>query len=214
VIPGDVVEEPLPPAPSPEGEGSYETSSNDMPEHRRRQMIRRRTAHESTTLTVTEHAYEMKRKSVIRRRTPRAAFTLMEVLLVLAILGIIAMMVVPQLMGRQQKSMIDRARLDIKNIESSLEIYTTDHHGRFPEGSGQEVLQQLTQPQTNSQGQQEPAYIKGNARDPWGTPYHYEYPSPRFPNNDRPAIWSYGPNQTNDGGDNDDINNWSELQQQ
>lgn len=143
----------------------------------------------------------------------KRGFTLMEVLLVLAILGVIAMMVLPQFMGQQQQAMIDRARIDIQTIEGTLERYTTKHSGQLPEGSGQQVLQQLTQPHTNEQGKQEPAWLK-KAVDPWGTPYHYEYPSPRFPNNDRPAIWSYGPNRTNDNGENDDINNWSDQQQQ
>lgn len=49
----------------------------------------------------------------------RRGFTLMEVLLVLAILGVIAAMVVPQLLGRQQKANEDAARMSIHGLEQA-----------------------------------------------------------------------------------------------
>ncbi len=146
----------------------------------------------------------MKRRP-IRKPTKRRGFTLMEVLLVLAILAVIAAMVVPSLMGRQQKAMVDRAKLDVKSIEKALEFYTTDHSGNYPE-----TLQELYNPQPLEDGKK-PKYLD-KILDPWGKPYHYLSPAQAtqyFPNGDHPAISSDGPDGQQ--GSNDDVNNWDEY---
>lgn len=141
----------------------------------------------------------------VRKTVQRRGFTLMEVLLVLAILGIIAAMVVPSLMGRQRQAMIDRAKLDIKNIEKALDLYTTEHDGNFPT-----ELKELFDPQPLPDGRK-PRYID-KLVDPWGNPYHYSSPensTQYFPNGDHPAIFSFGPDKQQ--GSQDDINNWDEY---
>lgn len=154
----------------------------------------------------------MRRRQTQHQRH-RAGFTLMEVLLVLAIILVIAAMVVPQLMGRQKKAMIDRAKVDIKAIESALQMYSTDHAGNLPEGSGSDFLKQFTVSRTNEQGEKEPAVLTKHI-DPWGHPYNYEYPTQRFGDgtgDTRPAIWSNGPNGNDEQGEGDDIANWKEA---
>ena len=136
-------------------------------------------------------------------------FTLLEVLLVLAIMGAIAAMVVPQLLGRQQDAMIKVTRSSIKGLESAAQLYAVEHGGVYPHGTGTEVFQMLIRPM-DAAGKPLMPYLDSIPLDAWNNPLWYEYPT----NNktvpgDKPAIWSAGPNGQNEDGREDDIDNWS-----
>ena len=68
-----------------------------------------------------------------KRSRRRPAFTLVEVLLVLAILGAIAAMVVPNLLNRQKSANIDATRINITATEQALKMYAIDHKGLYPD---------------------------------------------------------------------------------
>jgi general secretion pathway protein G len=144
-----------------------------------------------------------------RRRETRAGFTLLEVLIVLAIIGVIAAMVVPRLVAQQKNANIQVTRQSIKGLQSALEIYAVDHGASFPSG-GQEVLDQLLVASTAPDGRQLEPYLKSKPLDAWQMPLFYEYPNTKS-NLDEPAIWSSGPDRKNDNGGGDDINNWTAL---
>ena len=148
----------------------------------------------------------MKRQE-LRRSVRRAGFTLLEVLLVLAILGVIAAMVVPQLLGRQQKAMVDTTMSSVHGLEHALKMYAVDHDGEFPTGN-QETLSALLEP-VDRNGKAMKPYLEGLPKDAWGQILFYEYPNARAPNSSKPAIWSSGPNKQNEDGSGDDVNNWS-----
>ena len=74
----------------------------------------------------------------------RGAFTLIEVLLVVAILGVIAAAVVPALIGRQQDANMQITKTDIKGLEQAMKMYAIDHDGEYLQGS-KDALSQLTQ---------------------------------------------------------------------
>lgn len=141
----------------------------------------------------------------------RRGFTLMEVLIVLAILGVLAAMVVPRLIGTQSVAMEQATSVSIEGIESALKLYAVAHMGRYPEG-GQEVLEDLTLPWTDEMtGRERPPYLDTIPLDAWQQPFFYEYPTGKLPNNNKPAIWSAGDDGKNDEGGGDDINNWAEY---
>lgn len=146
-------------------------------------------------------------------RTRRKGFTLMEVLLVLAILGVIAAMVVPQLLGKLTASKVRTAKLDIRAIESALQFYATDHDENFPQ-----QLNELVRPKPlNDAAQTQPKPYLEKAIDPWDNPYNYIAPgqnNPHFPDGIHAAIWSNGPNGQNEQGGGDDINNWTERERE
>ena len=79
------------------------------------------------------------------RRKKRRGFTLLEVLLVLVILGVIAAVVVPGLLGRQEKAMIDATRLSIKGLEHILELYALEHDAEYIQGN-QDAIAMLLDP--------------------------------------------------------------------
>jgi general secretion pathway protein G len=144
-----------------------------------------------------------------RRRENRGGFTLLEVLIVLAIIGVIAAMVVPRLVAQQKNANIQVTKQSIKGLQSALEMYAVDHSASFPHG-GPEVLDQLLVASTHSDGRTLEPYLKSKPLDAWQHPLYYEYPNTKS-NLDEPAIWSGGPDGKNDNGGNDDINNWTSL---
>lgn len=146
---------------------------------------------------------------MIQQRKPRAAYTLLEVLLVLAILGVIAAIVVPQLIGRQREAMIKASRASIAGLESTLKLYAADNAGEYPEGSQDQVYALLISPGKASDGRPISPYLEQLPIDPWEQLLNYEYPNSKAPNAIKPAIWSSGPNKRNENGGGDDITNWS-----
>lgn len=109
-----------------------------------------------------------------RRRRPDAGFTLLELLVVLAILGLLAAIVGPQVLKYLGSSRTQAARVQIQNITSGLELYRLDV-GRYPaqqDGLGALVAAPRTAPGWNG-----PYLRRAEAlRDPWGHDYLYKVP--------------------------------------
>ena len=147
-----------------------------------------------------------------RKQSQRGAFTLLEVLLVLAILGVIAAMVVPNLLGRQQEANIKVTRLNIKNFEDAVKLYAVDHDGQYPEGDAETVVSLLMSTTDEETGQPRQPYLEEIPKDAWDHPLQYEYPPSgnRQTVGGKPAIWSIGPDGQD--GTDDDITNWEQTQ--
>jgi general secretion pathway protein G len=115
-----------------------------------------------------------------RPRFPRCrGFTLIEVLLVLAILGVIAGLVAPRLMGRQQHANVDATRLAIKGVEQALKLYALDHLGELP--TSQAGLEALVTPPSKGTQRWRGPYLDGQPKDAWGRPLTYIRPGKRNP---------------------------------
>jgi general secretion pathway protein G len=102
----------------------------------------------------------------------RRAFTLIELLLVLVILGILAAIVVPKFSGRTEQARITAAQTQISSFSTALDAFEVDN-GYFPKGSG--GLMDLVQQPRDAQNWKGP-YIKDVPKDPWGYDYIYESP--------------------------------------
>ena len=145
--------------------------------------------------------------SVRRRQSTRSAFTLLELLIVLAILAALAAMVVPNLLGSQRKANIKTTQASISGLENALKLYATDNGGSYPTG-GDEVIE-LLMSSADEDGEPVDPVLESSPEDAWGRVLHYEFPNKKTEST-RPAIWSDGPNLSNEQGDGDDVTNWAD----
>jgi general secretion pathway protein G len=123
-------------------------------------------------------------------------FTLVELIIVIAILTLLGTLAVTQYGGILQKAKTDAARAEIKIFENQLKIYYASY-GQYP--ATEEGLQALITAKLLEDS-------KNALNDPWGNPYNYRYPG-NF--SDKPDIWSYGSDGKEGGeGDAADIVNW------
>lgn len=135
------------------------------------------------------------------KRSRRSAFTLMELLLVLAILLVIAGLVVPKLAGRQKSANIDATKVSIEGLQQAIQLYSIDHDGKTPTSSeGLTVLTQMMKKDPQWRG----PYLDKEPVDAWGGPFQYRCPGSH--NKDGFDIISSGPDKT--VGTEDDIGNW------
>ena len=104
-----------------------------------------------------------------------AAFSLIEVLLVVIIVGVLAAIVLPNLVGRAEQTRRSAAAAQIANFKTGLNSFELDN-GRFPTTTeGLDAL--VSRPATNSSLWKGP-YLEGNVipKDPWGQGYTYRFP--------------------------------------
>lgn len=140
-----------------------------------------------------------------RHRTQRA-FTLVELLLVLVILGTLAAIVVPKFAGRTEQARITAASTQIANFGVVLDSFEVDN-GYYPKGKG--GLTDLVERPRDAQNWRGPYLKQEIPKDPWGNAYIYECPGKH--NDDTYDVMSMGPD-LRVGGD-DDITNWTQQNQ-
>src|SRR5881396_2522220 len=119
------------------------------------------------------------RSSALRHGRPtERAFTLIELLLVLVILGILAAIVVPKFAGRTEQARLTAAQSQIATFGTALDSFEIDN-GYYPKGKN--GLVDLVQAPRDAQSWRGP-YLKSAIRnDPWGRPYIYDCPGKHNP---------------------------------
>ncbi|KAB7689944.1 type II secretion system protein GspG [Plesiomonas shigelloides] len=140
------------------------------------------------------------------KRTPQAGFTLLEVMVVIVILGVLASLVVPNLLGNKERADQQKVVSDLTALENSLDMYKLDN-GQYP--STQQGLQALvSKPDGEPQPRRyrENGYIKRLPTDPWGNEYQYLSPG----EHGQVDIYSLGADGVEGGeGNGLDIGNWN-----
>jgi general secretion pathway protein G len=103
-----------------------------------------------------------------------AGFTLVEIMVVVVIIGILAVLIVPRVLGRTDEARVAAAKHDIAAIVQSLKLYRLDN-GRYP--SSEQGLQALVaKPQSSPVPTNWRQYIDSLPKDPWGNAYQYLSP--------------------------------------
>ncbi len=112
----------------------------------------------------------------LRKRAARhvqRGFSLIEIMVVVVIMGILAALVVPNLMDRPDQARVVAAKQDIGAIMQALKLYRLDN-GRYP--STQDGLQILTGKSAQTGATTGRVYMDRLPNDPWGHPYQYLNP--------------------------------------
>jgi general secretion pathway protein G len=150
------------------------------------------------------------RNSTHRRRR---GFTLVEVLVVMAILVLLAGLVAPRILGSKKKADISATQTQIGAFKGALERYALDMNDFPTTEQGLAALAQepdAAQEGESGTGKWDGPYLTGEdvPADPWGNAFQYEYPPTHGKGKD-PEIWSYGPDGQDDT--EDDIVSWKRV---
>ena len=133
----------------------------------------------------------------------QSGFSLIEILVVLLIIGILASMVAPQILGNQEEAQLKKAAVDIQQLESALEMYKLKSN-RFPTTEqGLDALVSAPTLDPIPRNYPTDGYIKRLPDDPWGNPYVLISPGEMGTID----IFSNGPD--GEPGTDDDIGNWN-----
>lgn len=106
----------------------------------------------------------------------QAGFTLIEIMVVIAIIGILATLIVPKIMGRPDEARVTAAKHDLSTISQALKLYRLDI-GRYP--TTEQGLKALVERPTSEpvpQNWKAGGYLDRLPNDPWGKPYQYANP--------------------------------------
>jgi len=137
------------------------------------------------------------------KRKRDQGFSLIELIVVLVILGLLAAVVAPRIYDKLAKGKEQIARIQIKELEGALQLFSFDL-GRFPTTA--EGMEALVRNPGNLEAWKGPYLSKSEVPlDPWGKPYVYRCPGQHGDFD----IFSYGPDGVEGGeGENGDIVNW------
>ena len=139
-------------------------------------------------------------------RGRHAGFTLVELMVVIVIIGLLATVVMVNVMPSQDRAMVEKARADIATLEQALETYRLEMLSYPDTRQGLDALVKappgLARPERYRQG----GYIRRLPNDPWDNPYQYRYPG----QHGRFDVYSLGADGQEGGeGENADIGNWN-----
>lgn len=130
-------------------------------------------------------------------------FTLIELMVVIVIIGVLAALIVPNVMNRAGEARVTAARTDVNNIMQQLKLYKLDNQ-RYP--STEQGLQALlSKPTVGAIPPNWKPYLDKLPNDPWGHPYQYANPGLKG----EIDVYSFGADGVIGGeGDNAEVGSW------
>lgn len=137
------------------------------------------------------------------RGAVQRGFTLIELMVVLVIIGVLAALIVPNVLDRADDARVTAARTDITNISQALKLYRLDNQ-RYP--TAEQGLQALVaRPTAGPVPNNWKPYLEKLPNDPWGRPYQYLNPGIKGPID----VMSFGADGQSGGeGKDADIGSW------
>jgi general secretion pathway protein G len=145
---------------------------------------------------------------VSRRRALGSAggFTLIEIMVVVIIIGLLAAVIVPNVINKVDEARVTKAKQDIQSLETALTMFRLDN-SKYP--TTEQGLQSLvTQPTDPTIKHWRPGgYIQRISKDPWGNDYQYVYPGTHGKEYDLFSMGADG--QPGGEGLDADIGNWN-----
>ncbi len=137
------------------------------------------------------------------RRAAQAGFTLIELMVVLVIIGVLAALIVPNVLDRAEDARTTAARTDVNNLMQALKLYKLDNL-RFPT-TEQGLQALLAKPTTGPIPPNWKPYVEKLPQDPWNHPYQYLNPGVKG----EIDVMSFGADgQPGGEGKNADVGSW------
>jgi general secretion pathway protein G len=136
-------------------------------------------------------------------KSAQRGFTLIELMVVLVIIGLLAALIVPNVLNRADDARVTAARTDVSNIMQALKLYRLDNQ-RYP--TGEQGLQALSaKPTAGPVPSNWKIYIEKLPNDPWGHAYQYVNPGVKG----EVDVFSFGADGQSGGeGMDADIGSW------
>jgi general secretion pathway protein G len=150
-------------------------------------------------------SYTMQCSVSLRHHLRARGFTLIEIMVVMVIIGIIAALVVPNVIGNLGKAEVIAAKQDIRAYGTALNLFRLDNF-KYP--STEQGLKSLVQQPNDStiRNWKPGGYIDSYRKDPWGNDYHYANPGTHGKEYD---LYTLGADNVEGGeGNNMDLGNW------
>lgn len=138
---------------------------------------------------------------------PRAGFTLIEMLVVIIVIGLLAGMVGPRILGRVSEAKTTTARTQVELLGLALDNYRLDNGGYPTTEQGMAALQEKPAREPAALDWRGPYLKKAIPTDPWGRPYGYRSPGEHNPTGY--DLWTLGRDGREGGeGDDADVSSW------
>jgi len=148
----------------------------------------------------------MTRRDIRTRPAGEAGFTLVELMVVVVILGLLATVVMINVLPSQDRAMREKAKADISTLEQAVETYRLEILTYPTTAQGLQALVQAPAGLSRPERYRDGGYIRRLPDDPWGQPYQYAYPG----EHGRFDVYSFGADGAKGGeGEDADIGNWN-----
>jgi general secretion pathway protein G len=145
----------------------------------------------------------MKHLNHYARHARQAGFTLIELMVVMVIIGVLAALIVPNVLERADEAKVTAARTDVNNLMQALKLYKLDNQAYPTTDQGLQAL--VTKPTTGPTPGNWKPYLDKLPNDPWGRPYQYLNPGVKG----EIDVMSFGADGQSGGeGKNADIGSW------
>lgn len=143
----------------------------------------------------------------MKTRMHQAGFTLVEIMVVVIIIGLLAGIVVPNVMDNLDKANVQKARADFSSLQTALKLYRIDNFNYPTTEQGLEALVTKSSIAPVPRNFKSSGYIDNLNKDPWGNEYQYMSPG----DGHEYDIYSLGADGVSGGeGQNADVSVWDE----
>ncbi len=144
---------------------------------------------------------------MMKNRMQQAGFTLVEIMVVVIIIGLLAGIVVPNVMDNLDKANVQKARADFSSLQTALKLYRIDNFNYPTTEQGLEALVTKSSIAPVPRNFKARGYIDNLNKDPWGNDYQYMSPGEGHEYD----IYSLGADGVSGGeGQNADVSVWDE----
>jgi general secretion pathway protein G len=159
-------------------------------------------------MSYVSDVYEVSRRRMTRpvRMLHSRGFTLIEIMVVVIIIGLLAAVIVPQVISKVDEARVAKAKQDIQSLETALTMFRLDN-SKYPT-TDQGLTALVQQPTDPTIRHWRPGgYLQRVSKDPWGNAYQYAYPGTHGREYDLYSLGADG--QPGGEGPDADIGNWN-----